>query len=53
MERTLDVLSNIESACDDAKLSLRLKKVLQTILKVGNQWNEGEEAHQTLHCEGI
>jgi hypothetical protein len=36
-------LSKIENACDDVKLSARLKKVLKTILKVGNQLNDGEE----------
>ena len=33
----------MESACDDVKMSVRLKKVLKTILKVGNQMNDGEE----------
>lgn len=32
----------IETACDDVKMSARLKKVLKTILKVGNQLNDGE-----------
>jgi hypothetical protein len=33
--------SKIERACDDLKLSVRFKKVLKTILKIGNQLNEG------------
>jgi hypothetical protein len=33
----------LQDACDDVRLSARLKKVLKTILKVGNQLNEGEE----------
>jgi len=32
----------IQNACDDVKLSIRLKKVLKTILKIGNQLNDGE-----------
>jgi Formin Homology 2 Domain len=36
-------LSVIENACDDVKKSVRLKKVLKTILKVGNQMNDGEK----------
>ena len=36
-------LSSIENACDDVKMSVRLKKVLKTILKVGNQMNDGED----------
>jgi hypothetical protein len=36
-------LTTIENACDDVKLSVRLKKVLKTILKVGNQMNDGEK----------
>ena len=35
----------IEVACDDVKMSLRLKKLLAIILKVGNQLNHGNEAH--------
>ena len=37
------VLTAIEMACDDVKMSVRLKKVLKTILKVGNQMNDGEQ----------
>ena len=33
----------ILSACDDVRNSLRLKKVLKTILKVGNQMNDGAD----------
>jgi hypothetical protein len=36
-------LSKIENACDDVKLSGRLKKTLKTILRVGNQLNDGEK----------
>ena len=36
-------LNAIENACDDVKMSVRLKKVLKTILKVGNQMNDGED----------
>lgn len=36
-------LTVIENACDDVKMSVRLKKVLKTILKVGNQMNDGED----------
>ena len=36
-------LSKIENACDEVKLSGRLKKVLRTILHVGNQLNGGEK----------
>ena len=32
----------IERACDDVKLSVKLKRVMKTILKVGNQLNEAE-----------
>ena len=37
------ILSKIENACDDVKMSIKLKKVLKTILKVGNQMNDDEE----------
>lgn len=36
-------LKKVEQACDDVKMSGKLKKVLKTILKVGNQLNEGED----------
>ncbi|KAJ1440629.1 hypothetical protein B484DRAFT_140080 [Ochromonadaceae sp. CCMP2298] len=36
-------LAKIENACDDVKMSLRLKKLLKTILRVGNQLNDGEQ----------
>ena len=36
-------IGRIEGACDDVKMSLKLKKVLKTILKVGNQMNDGEQ----------
>ena len=37
------VITQIENACDDVKMSVRLKKVLKTILKVGNQMNDGAD----------
>ncbi len=37
-------ISIIENACDDVKLSLKFKKVLKAILKVGNTLNT-DEAH--------
>jgi hypothetical protein len=36
-------LDKIEKACDDVKMSGRLRKVLKTILRVGNQLNDGEK----------
>jgi Formin Homology 2 Domain len=36
-------LSVIEGACDDVKMCVGFKKVLKTILKVGNQMNDGEK----------
>ena len=33
----------IEKACDDIKLSIGLKKVLKTILRVGNQMNDADK----------
>jgi hypothetical protein len=45
-QRILEVKSmvtKIEAACDDVKMSLRFKKVLKTILKVGNQLNDGAD----------
>lgn len=36
-------LTAIESACDDVKMSTGFKKILKTILKVGNQMNDGEK----------
>lgn len=36
-------ITKLQDACDDVRLSARLKKVLKTILKVGNQLNDGEE----------
>jgi len=38
-----NMVSKIENACDDVKLSLRFKKLLKTILKVGNQLNDGAD----------
>ena len=38
-----NMVSKIECACDDVKLSLRFKKLLKTILKVGNQLNDGAD----------
>lgn len=39
-EKTLIVIGN---ACDDVKGCLGLKKIMKTILKVGNQMNDGED----------
>ena len=36
------MVHDIEKACDDVKLSSRFKKVLKTILKIGNQLNDQE-----------
>jgi hypothetical protein len=36
-------ITKIQNACDDVKMSARLKKVLKYILKVGNQLNDGED----------
>lgn len=38
-----DSITRVENACDDVKMSPKLKKVLKTILKVGNQMNDGEQ----------
>jgi len=40
---TKQIISTIESATDDIKMSLKFKKVLKTILKVGNSMNDGEQ----------
>lgn len=45
-------LTKIESACDDVKMSQRLVKVLKTILKVGNQLNDGAE-HKGFALESL
>jgi hypothetical protein len=36
-------IAKVQNACDDVKLSTRLRKVLKAILKVGNQLNDGED----------
>jgi hypothetical protein len=36
-------LAKIESACDDVKMSDKLKTVLHVVLEVGNQMNGGEK----------
>jgi hypothetical protein len=36
-------ITRLQDACDDVRLSSRLKRVLKTILKVGNQLNDGEQ----------
>ena len=44
--RVMEMKSNamvIEKACDDIKLSIGLKKVLKTILRVGNQMNDADK----------
>lgn len=38
-----DSVTRVENACDDVKMSPKLKKVLKTILMVGNQMNDGAE----------
>jgi len=38
-----DSITRVENACDDVKMSPKLKMVLRTILKVGNQMNGGED----------
>ena len=40
----------IEKACDDIKLSVGLKKVLKTILRVGNQMNDADKVCFT-YCD--
>jgi aryl carrier-like protein len=42
-EELLHAIRRMEGACDDVKMSLKLKKVLKVILKVGNQLNDEEE----------
>lgn len=44
--RVFEIKSNatiIEKACDDIKMSIGLKKVLKTILRVGNQMNDADK----------
>merc|ERR1711871_724623 len=38
-----NMVSKIECACNDVKDSLKFKKLLKTILKVGNQLNDGAD----------
>jgi hypothetical protein len=45
-------IKKIEQACDDVKMSVKLKKVLKTILKVGNQLNDGED-HKGFSVESL
>ena len=40
--------AEIESACDDVKMSAKLKRVMKTILKVGNQLNEADGKESTV-----
>jgi hypothetical protein len=47
-----DKIKKIEQACDDVKMSVKLKKVLKTILKVGNQLNDGED-HKGFSVESL
>lgn len=42
-EELLNAIRRLEGVCDDVKMSIKLKKVLKTILKVGNQLNDGED----------
>lgn len=44
----VDQMSLIEAACDDVKLSLRLKKLLGIILRLGNELNQGMATAFTL-----
>ena len=43
MKETACNVSKVERACDDVKLSKSLKKVMKTILKVGNQMNSDKD----------
>ena len=40
--------AELERACDDVKLSAKLKRVMKTILKVGNQLNKAEGKESTV-----
>jgi hypothetical protein len=58
-QRRNDVIETakfIETACDDVRMSFRLKKLLAIILKVGNQLNhgtdDGEEEEETKVSTG-
>ena len=42
----------VEEACDDIKMSLRLRKVLHLILRIGNEMNEGKAAAFSLDALG-
>lgn len=42
-EELINAIRRLEGVCDDVKMSIKLKKVLKTILKVGNQLNDGED----------
>ena len=41
----IEVAKFVETACDDVRMSFRLKKLLAIILKVGNQLNHGNDDH--------
>jgi hypothetical protein len=45
-------IAKIQNACDDVKMSTRLRKVLKVILKVGNQLNDGE-AHKGFTVDSL
>jgi len=42
VDEIMDMIRKIANASNDVRSSARLKKVLKTILKVGNQMNDGE-----------
>jgi hypothetical protein len=42
-EELVNAIRRLEGVCDDVKMSIKLKKVLKAVLKVGNQLNDGED----------
>lgn len=50
LKSTIKVLVD---ACDDLKMSLRFKKVLKTILKVGNQMNTGGQQQKGFTMDSL
>ena len=49
LRETTSIVSKVERACDDVKLSKSLKKVMKTILKVGNQMNSDNDDEAGKH----
>jgi len=49
----IETARTVETACDDVKLSLRLKKLLAIILKVGNQLNHGNDDAHAFTLESL